>query len=89
MKKNTQPPQSDIVLYSTPAGDVKVEVFFQGETVWLTQKLIAQLFDTTKQNISLHLQNIYKEGELNKKSVVKEFFTTARDGKEIMYKLSP
>ena len=82
MKKNKQLPQSDIIFYTTPEGDVKIEVFFQDETVWLTQELIAQLFDTTKQNISLHLQNIYKEGELHEKSVVKEFLTTARDGCE-------
>ncbi len=86
MKKNKQQPQSDIILYTTPEGDVKVEVFFQDETVWLTQKLIAQLFDTTKQNTSLHLKNIYKEGELREKSVVKEFLTTAADGKK--YKTS-
>lgn len=86
MNKSRLPAQSDIILYTTPQGDVKIEVFFQNETVWLTQKLIAQLFDTTKQNISLHLQNIYKEGELKERSVVKEFLTTAADGKD--YKTS-
>jgi hypothetical protein len=49
--------------------------------VWLTQNLIAELFQTTKQNISLHLKNIFKEGELNENSVVKDFLTTASDGK--------
>ncbi len=78
--------QSDIILYTAPAGDVKVEVVFQNESVWLTQELIAKLFDTTKQNISLHLQNIYKEGELNEKIVVKEFLTTAKDGKKYKVK---
>ena len=82
MTRKKSPIESEIIFYTTPEGDIKVEVFFRDETVWLTQKLIAQLFDTTKQNISLHLQNIYKEGELSEKSVVKEFFTTARDGKK-------
>jgi len=88
LKKTTQPITSinnnftDFLLYQTPDGKVKVEIFLQNEDIWLTQKLIAQLFNTTKQNISLHLQNIYKTSELNERSVVKEFFTTAQDGKK-------
>jgi len=74
--------ESEIIFYTTPEGDIKVEVFFRDETVWLTQKKMAQLLDTTKQNISLHLQNIHREGELKEKLVVKKFFTTARDGKK-------
>jgi hypothetical protein len=53
----------------------------QDETVWLTQNLIAELFQTTKQNISLHLKNIFQDGELDENSVVKDFLTTAADGK--------
>lgn len=52
-------PQSEIVLYSTPKGDVKVKVFFREETLWLTMNLIAELFDTTKQNVSSHIKNIF------------------------------
>jgi len=74
--------KSEFLLYTTPNGDVKVEIFFHGENVWLTQKRMAELFDTTKQNISQHLNNIFKEDELEKDSVVKKFFTTASDGKE-------
>lgn len=81
MKKNKQPPQSDIILYTTPEGDVKVEVFFQDETVWLTINLIAELFGTTKQNISSHLQNIFDSGELVKSSTVKIFLTVQKEGK--------
>lgn len=77
---------SNIVLYTTPNGDVKLEVFLQDETMWLTQQLLADLFDTTKQNISLHINNIFKEGELSEKSVVKEFLTTATDGKQYQTK---
>lgn len=80
--KNNEIARSNFILYTTSSGDVKLEVFLQDETVWLTQQLLADLFDTTKQNISLHLNNIFKEGELLEKSVVKEFLTTAKDGKK-------
>ena len=73
---------SEIIFYTAPQGDVKVEVLVREETVWLTQKMMAELFQTTKQNISLHLQNIFKEGELAENSVVKYFLTTAADGKK-------
>ena len=72
----------DFVLYTTPSGDVKLEVFLQNETLWLSQKMMAELFSTTKQNISSHLSNIFKEKELEEISVVKDFLTTAADGKQ-------
>ena len=71
----------DIVLFETIDKKVTLEVPVEGETVWLTQAQMAELFASTKQNISLHIQNCFKEGELNKESVVKEFLTTALDGK--------
>ena len=73
--------EKEVLIYETESGSVTVSVFFHNETFWLTQKSIADLFDTTKQNISYHLQNIFSDGELNKNSVVKEFLTTAADGK--------
>ena len=73
---------SQFLIYQTENGETKIDVRFQDETVWLTQKTMAELFQTTKQNISLHLSNIFKEGELDEKSVVKEFLTTAADGKK-------
>ena len=73
---------SEIILYTTPQGDIKVEVLIREETVWLTQKMLAELFQTTKQNISLHLLNIFREGELKENSVVKDYLTTAADGKK-------
>ena len=79
--KNLVPKESNFLLYTTPEGNVKIEVFFQNETVWLTQQLLAELFNTTKQNISLHLKNAFNDGELAENSVVKEFLTTAKDGK--------
>ena len=72
--------KSEIVLYQ-PEGSVSLEVRLENETVWLTQQQMSELFQTTKQNISLHTGNIFKEKELDRGSVVKEFFTTANDGK--------
>jgi len=66
-KNNTQ-----ILIYQTEGGKTKIEVRLENETVWLTQKLLAELFQTTKQNISPHLNNIHAEGELIEAQVVKE-----------------
>ena len=78
---------NDIIFYTTDDGQVKIEVTLQNEDVWLTQNAMAKLFDTTKQNISLHIQNIFKEGELEENSVVKNSLTTASDGKNYKTKL--
>ncbi len=72
----------EILLYKTPNDDIRLEVFIQDETIWLTQKQMANIFRTTKQNIGQHLKNIFAEGELIEKAVVKDFFTTAKDGKK-------
>lgn len=69
---------SQIIIYTTEKGETKLEVRLENETVWLTQKLMAELFQTTKQNISLHLQNIFEEGELKENAVVKDFLTGAK-----------
>lgn len=63
-------------------GMTRLEVRLQDETVWLTQNMMAELYQTTKQNIGQHLKNIFSEGELTETSIVKKFFTTATDGKE-------
>ncbi len=81
MKKN-DPEQSDIILYTTPEGDVKIDVFFQDETVWLTQKRIAELFAVDRSVITKHLGNIFNEQELDKNSVSAFFAHTALDGKQ-------
>ncbi len=80
MEKEIQP-SSQLLIYQSEDGQTRLEVQLQEETVWLTQKQLAELFQTTKQNIGQHLKNIFNEGELNEKSVVKKFFTTAADGK--------
>jgi len=79
MKKETQ--KSQIIIYKTENGQTKIDVRFEDEDVWLTQNALAELFQTTKQNIGQHIKNIFKEGELQQNSVVKDFFTTAADGK--------
>lgn len=72
---------SEIVIYKTPDKKTEVEVQFDGETVWLTQVQMASLFNQTKQNISLHINNCYKEKELSKKATVKESLTVQTEGK--------
>lgn len=68
---------SDILLYQSDDGQLKIQVRLENETVWLTQADMVMLFQTTKQNISLHIKNIFEEGELNVNSVVMEYLTTA------------
>ena len=77
--------QGEIILYQ-PDSEVKLEVRLENETVWLTQAQMVELFQTSKQNISLHTNNIFKEGELKQEAVVKESLTTAADGKNYRVK---
>lgn len=72
---------NQIIMYRTEDGLTKIDVTLEDETVWLNQAQMAELFQTTKQNISYHINNCFKEGELNETSVVKDFLTTAADGK--------
>lgn len=72
---------SEILLYQSDEGQLKIHVRLENQTVWLTQADMVELFQTTKQNISLHIKNVFEEGELDENSVVKEYLTTAADGK--------
>ena len=72
---------NEIIIYKSNELSTKFEVKVEDETVWLTQAQMVNLFNSTKQNISLHINNIFKEGELDKNSVVKYSLTTAKDGK--------
>jgi hypothetical protein len=72
---------SEFIIYQTEDGLTKIDVRMEDETVWLTQTQMAELFQTTKQNISLHIANAFKEAEIEADSVVKEYLTTAADGK--------
>jgi len=73
--------ESQIIIYQSEKGETRLEVRLQNETVWLTQKLMAELFQTTVANINIHLKNIFEEGELDAGSVIKDFLITASDGK--------
>ncbi len=72
--------EGELILYTAEDGSVAIQLRAEGGTVWITQLELAALFQTTKQNISLHIKNILAEGELDA-SVVKEYLTTAADGK--------
>ncbi len=74
------PHQSQIVIYKLETGETKIDVRFDGDTVWLTQNALADLFQTTKQNIGQHIKNVIEEGELAENPTVKEFFTVQKEG---------
>jgi death-on-curing family protein len=78
--------ESQVEIYQTKDKQAEIAVKFEQETVWLTQQQMASLFGQTKQNISLHINNCFKDKEFDKKSVVKDYLTTASDGKQ--YKTS-
>jgi len=75
-----------IILYNTEDGETKIEVAVDGDTVWLSQKQMAELFDCTTDNISLHLKNVFNEAELSENSVTEEYSATAVDGKNYKVK---
>jgi len=75
------------LVYQTQDGKLKIDVRFEGETVWLTQQQMAGLFQTSVPNVSMHIRNVFAEGELLADSVVKESLTTAADGKNYTTKL--
>lgn len=72
------------LIYNTPQEAVSVNAVVKGETIWLTQKAMAELFDCSTDNISLHLKNIFAEGELDKNSVTEKISATATDGKNYL-----
>lgn len=77
---HAEPQKGEVVVYQTEDGKVKLDVRLQDETVWLTQQLIAELFQTTIPNISMHIRNIYEEGELTPEATIKKFLTVRREG---------
>ncbi len=77
---------TEFLLYTTPNGDVKVEIFFHNENIWLTQKRMAKLFGVNVPAISKHLKNIFESNELEEKSVISILETTAEDGKKYQIK---
>ena len=81
MAKEIQDNRGEIVIYKAEGGQTAIDVRLRDESVWLTQAQMVRLFGKTKQNISLHIRNIFRERELREDSVVKEYLTTAADGK--------
>src|SRR5690554_59478 len=73
---------SELIIYQTEDGQTKIQTRLENETVWLTQAQMAELFDKAKSTISEHIKNVFCEGELEENSVVRNFRTTASDGKE-------
>lgn len=73
-------PDNQIAFYQSPDGSVNIEVLYAEENIWLTQKKIAELFDTTPQNITQHLKNIYLEGEVDQEATCKDFLQVQREG---------
>lgn len=72
--------ENKIIIYQTQDGQTKIDVRLENETVWLTQNQMAELFQTTKQNVSLHIKNIFEEGELSENSTVKDYLTVQQEG---------
>ena len=72
--------ETNFLFYTSDSGTTNIQVILGEDTVWVSQLSMAEIFDTTKQNISLHLNNIYKEGELNKFATVKEILTVQKEG---------
>jgi len=85
--------KSQIIIYQTESGKTKLDVRFQDETVWLTQKMMAELFQTSIPNINIHLKNIFEEGELEEKATIKDFLIVQKEGerdvkrKQVFYNL--
>jgi len=71
---------SDIIFYTTPQGEVRIEVFFENETFWLSQKKIAELFDKDVRTVNEHLANVFQEGELTPAATIRKFRIVQREG---------
>ena len=75
-------PDNQIAFYQSPDGSVNIEVLYAEENIWLSQKKMAELFDTTPQNITQHLKNLYLEKEIEKESTCKDFLQVQKEGEE-------
>lgn len=72
--------RGELIVYQSPDGEIKLDVRLQDETVWLTQAMMAELFQTTPQNITIHLKSIYEEGELMEAATCKDFLQVQQEG---------
>ncbi|NCD33272.1 MAG: hydroxyacid dehydrogenase [Spartobacteria bacterium] len=76
-----------LIVYQSPDGEIKLDVRLQDETVWLTQAMMAELFQTTTQNITIHLKSIYQEGELNEAATCKDFLQVQQEGSRTVQRM--
>jgi len=76
----TEQQKGEILIYQSDEGQAKIEVRLENETVWLNQKMMADLFQTTSQNITIHLKNIFEEGELMENATCKDFLQVQTEG---------
>ena len=74
--------RNNIIIYNTDDGKVRVTLYAVDGMVWMNQKQMAELFDTSVPNVNIHIANILKEGELDENSVIKDYLITAADGKQ-------
>lgn len=79
-KHEPETPKGELLVYQSPDGEIKLDVRLENETVWLTQPLMAELFQTTQQNISQHILNVYAEGELGEGATHKKFLSVRQEG---------
>lgn len=77
---NELPQSSKFILYTSPNGDIKLDVFIRDETLWLTQKMMAELFDVDVRTVNEHLQSIFKSGELEEDSTVRKIRIVQKEG---------
>jgi len=87
MKKKTAPENSQFLVYQAEDGQIKIDVRLEQETVWLTQQQMADLFQATKQNISLHILNIYEEAELLPEATIKKYLMVRSEGQREVKRL--
>jgi hypothetical protein len=80
MSPDLTPTHGQFLVYKTEDGRIKLDVRFEGETVWLTQPMLAELFQTTVPNISMHIRNIYEEGELAPEATLKNYLMVRNEG---------
>lgn len=81
LKKIFMNENNEVIIYQSDDGETRIEVKFTGETVWLSQQQLCELYNTSKSNVSEHIKHIFEDGELEEESVVRNFRTTANDGK--------
>lgn len=83
MKKETQP-KGEIVIYTSADGKISLDAKLENETIWLSQNMMAKLFETTPQNITMHIKNIYEDEELEQNSTCKDFLQVREEGKRVV-----